>query len=184
MMRTLQTLPDEDVIPIIEISERYQGRAIGQALTKSRKAYQSWAIKMWKEAPRHLHNMVKDPRPETVEKIQQGSSVADPDQIMSNRADEWEKHWADPSVTPDQLLDGIHMVMGRAWQQPLAPLQLQQLDRLPPAISATKAKGIDNIGPLEVQRLPTEGRQEMIDLLNDIEEVGAWPRQMLATIGS
>ncbi|CAK0875438.1 unnamed protein product, partial [Prorocentrum cordatum] len=100
---------NKDVIPIIEISERYQGRAIGQALTKSRKAYQSWAIKMWKEAPRHLHNMVKDPRPETVEKIQQGSSVADPDQIMSNRADEWEKHWADPSVTPDQLLDGIHM---------------------------------------------------------------------------
>ncbi|CAK0847722.1 unnamed protein product [Prorocentrum cordatum] len=151
MLRTPQDIPVEDVIPVIETSERYQGRAVGQALTKSRKAYQSWAIKMWNEAPRHLHNMVKDPRPETVEKIQQGRSVADPDQIMSNRADEWEKHWADPSVTPDQILDGIHMVMGRAWQQPLAPLQLQQLDRLLPAITATKAKGIDNIGPLEVQ---------------------------------
>eukprot|EP00959_Pyramimonas_sp_CCMP1952_P232877 4867049-Pyramimonas_sp.AAC.1 len=74
MMMTLQTIPVEEVAPVIETSEKYQGRAVGQALTKSRKAFQSWAIKMWNEAPRHLHNMVKDPRPETVEKIQQGSS--------------------------------------------------------------------------------------------------------------
>eukprot|EP00959_Pyramimonas_sp_CCMP1952_P263234 5504568-Pyramimonas_sp.AAC.1 len=59
------------------------------------------------------------------------------------------------------LLQGVEKVRGIAQEESLPPIELAHLDRLLPSMSAKKAKGVDALGPLEVQRLPEESRAEM-----------------------
>eukprot|EP00959_Pyramimonas_sp_CCMP1952_P099359 2077243-Pyramimonas_sp.AAC.1 len=43
--------------------------------------------------------------------------------------------------------------------------------------------GIDQLTPLDMQRLPPEGHAALADLLNTVEDVGTWPTQLLVVLG-
>ena len=51
-------------------------------------------------------------------------------------------------------------------------------------MSGKKAKGIDAIGPIEIQRLPAPARQELADLYAMVERTGFWPPQIFAVLGA
>eukprot|EP00959_Pyramimonas_sp_CCMP1952_P438766 9185977-Pyramimonas_sp.AAC.1 len=156
------------------MADRFQARVVGASLGKSRRAFQQWATKMWKQAPGVLHRHVKQqgdavqiPKDDHVYKA---TAFADPTAIMGRRADEWGAIWGDPKVAVNMLLQGVEKVRRVAQEESLPPIELAQLDRPLPSTSAKKAKGVDALGPLEIQGLPEEGRAEMVNLLNAIEE--------------
>ena len=112
------------------------------------------------------------------------TAYASPDVIMDRRADEWEAAWNDPAVTRAYLLQGVELVLAAAREEAIDPIDFADLVSMLPRLSRSKAKGIDNIGPIEVQRLPEDARLELVQLLNRVEETGCWPRQIFATLGA
>eukprot|EP00959_Pyramimonas_sp_CCMP1952_P380427 7970201-Pyramimonas_sp.AAC.1 len=105
--------PDDDIPTICEMADRFQARAVGASLAKSRRVFQQWATKMRKQAPGVLHRHVKQqgdaaqiPKDEYFYKA---TVFVDPTVIMDRRADEWEAIWGDPKVTVDMLLQGVEM---------------------------------------------------------------------------
>ncbi|CAK0828547.1 unnamed protein product, partial [Prorocentrum cordatum] len=46
------------------------------------------------------------------------------------------------------------------------------------SMNANKSKGIDAMGPVEVQRLPLSGAHQLGRLLNEVEEIEMWPPQV------
>ena len=69
-----------------------------------------------------------------------------------------------------------------AQRQPLEPLDLEQVDRIVGRLSGSKAKGADALSPLDIQRLPRAGREQMVAVLNAAERHGCWPLQLLLTV--
>ena len=87
-------------------------------------------------------------------------------------------------MVPSKVSDGLQYVMGRARGQNLSPLDTEGLDRAIAAMNGKKAKGVDAMGPIEVQRLPPEARQELLGLLQQVEQLGEWPHQLSMVIGA
>ena len=71
----------------------------------------------------------------------------------------------------------------RAIEDPLPPLSLDTLDNVMRKLPV-KAVGVDALTPLDIQCLPLEGRQGFCQLLEDVEQAGTWPTQLLGTIGA
>ncbi|CAK0907803.1 unnamed protein product, partial [Prorocentrum cordatum] len=95
----LSTQPLQDIQDLIDTGEKYKARAIGISLTRSWRAYTSWATKMWKQAPGLLHKHVKPPaQPKFEHADSNGHTYATPAIIMDRRAGDWERIWGDPSA--------------------------------------------------------------------------------------
>eukprot|EP00959_Pyramimonas_sp_CCMP1952_P454658 9470248-Pyramimonas_sp.AAC.1 len=47
-----------------------------------------------------------------------------------------------------------------------------------------KARGVDNMGPLGMQRLPPDGVIQLAQLYNSVEHAGLWPQQFCAAVGA
>eukprot|EP00959_Pyramimonas_sp_CCMP1952_P067963 1418516-Pyramimonas_sp.AAC.1 len=99
---------------------------------------------------------------------------------MDQRADSWEKVWTDTAATQTSILGGLKVVMPQAMQEDVDPITFEQLDTVVGRLNAKKAKGIDAMGPIEVQRLPAPARQELVQLYNRVEDEGMWPPQLFA----
>ncbi|CAK0892726.1 unnamed protein product, partial [Prorocentrum cordatum] len=169
---------------LLEIGLRFQARAVGTGLANGRRAFASWVTRMWKQAPGALHRHVKPATTRRDEHFShEGSTYATPCEIMDRRADFWENIWSDPSSDHKSILDGLKYVTEQAKREDVHPIELEHLDHLLAKQNPKKARGIDNLGPLEVQRLPEPGRRQMVEVLNLCENYLMWPHQIFTVIG-
>eukprot|EP00959_Pyramimonas_sp_CCMP1952_P007693 160579-Pyramimonas_sp.AAC.1 len=76
------------------------------------------------------------------------------------------------------------MVLHQAREEDIEPVTLEQLDAAVNLLSGKKAKGIDAMGPPEVQRLPAPARRELVELYAKLERDGIWPPQLFAVVGA
>ena len=170
---------------LLEIGMRYQARAVGIGLANGRRAFASWVTRMWKQAPGVLHRHVKPAATRRDEHYgQEGSTYATPCEIMDRRAEYWENIWSDSHADSKSILDGLEYVTAQAKREDVDPLELEDLDRLLAKQNPKKSRGIDNLGPIEVQRLPEPGRKQMLDVLNLCEKHLMWPHQLYTVIGA
>eukprot|EP00959_Pyramimonas_sp_CCMP1952_P001921 39601-Pyramimonas_sp.AAC.1 len=58
---------------------------------------------------------------------------------------------------------------------------MDMLNRALRATSASKAKGLDQLGPTDIDRLPGQAKQELLEILQRSERTLTWPRQLSAT---
>eukprot|EP00959_Pyramimonas_sp_CCMP1952_P290324 6072405-Pyramimonas_sp.AAC.1 len=103
---------------------------------------------------------------------------------MDRRADYWENVWSDSGADPKSILDGLKYVAEQAKREDVHPLELEHLDHLLAKQNPKKSRGIDNLGPLEVQRLLEPGRRQMLEVLNLCEKHLMWPYQIYTVIGA
>eukprot|EP00959_Pyramimonas_sp_CCMP1952_P371614 7781574-Pyramimonas_sp.AAC.1 len=88
----------------MEAADKYRSRAVGQALSKARRGYQSWVLKMWKSSPGVLHRHVKgDLKVKPAELIRGNDIYATPNNMIDLRADEWSDTWSDPKADLDKV---------------------------------------------------------------------------------
>ncbi|CAK0882815.1 unnamed protein product, partial [Prorocentrum cordatum] len=168
---------------LLEIGLRFQARAVGIGLANGRRAFASWVTRMWKQAPGALHRHVKPAATRRDEHCgDEGSTYATPCEIMDRRADYWENVWSDSSADPKSILDGLKYVAEQAKREDVHPLELEHLDHLLAKQNPKKSRGIDNLGPLEVQRLLEPGRRQMLEVLNLCEKHLMWPYQLYTVI--
>ncbi|CAK0897887.1 unnamed protein product, partial [Prorocentrum cordatum] len=183
-IQQIGTADDEEFDTILQQAESYKSRAIGLSLSKARKGFQAWATKMWKESPGILHRHVKGVPDKPDEIIADSKVFATPDEMMDKRADDWNEIWSDDTMVPAKIIDGLQYVMGRADTQDLEQLTAERMNSALGSMNGKKAKGVDAMGPIEVQRLPAEARQELLELVKHIERVAMWPHQLFMVIAA
>eukprot|EP00959_Pyramimonas_sp_CCMP1952_P469676 9495357-Pyramimonas_sp.AAC.1 len=74
--------------------------------------------------------------------------------------------------------------MHRARGDPLPCIESQHIYAVVSAADPKKARGVDNIEPLGVQRLPPNGINQLAQLYNFVGSTGLWPQQFCATAGA
>ncbi|CAK0877646.1 unnamed protein product, partial [Prorocentrum cordatum] len=84
-VKHLSEQPDDDIPTLCERAERFQARAIGASLAKSRRSFQQWATNTWEHALGVPHRHVKQqgdavqiPKDEHIYKKAKGIDVLDP----------------------------------------------------------------------------------------------------------
>eukprot|EP00959_Pyramimonas_sp_CCMP1952_P231415 4837156-Pyramimonas_sp.AAC.1 len=65
---------------------------------------------------------------------------------------------------------------------PISELEDDSIMRVASRMAPNKARGVDVLSPIDIQRLPTEGQQQFGDLQREAERVGSWPVQLLLTV--
>ena len=66
--------------------------------------------------------------------------------------------------------------------QELPKIELKDLDEALATMNEATGLGADRFGPRFIQSLPKDGRQKLVDLLNQCEEQVAWPWQVYVTL--
>eukprot|EP00959_Pyramimonas_sp_CCMP1952_P108879 2276682-Pyramimonas_sp.AAC.1 len=92
--------------------------------------------------------------------------------------------WTDPVDSPEDVLAMMQKCFDAAREDPLPAITLLDLDAVLPRIPARKAKGVDSLSPLDIQRLPDAARQAFVDNLNAIEAAGVWPSCLSSVFGA
>ena len=59
---------------------------------------------------------------------------------------------------------------------------MERLDEVPPSQPNTKGRGADNLGPIDIKRLPRKGKEHLLDILHQCELLVAWPWQWLQNL--
>ena len=72
------------------------------------------------------------------------------------------------------------MIRQRAKETELPPLSIHKLDAALSNESKKKARGLVQVSPTDVGRLPIAGKQELLDFFNGCEHRAAWPWQFWA----
>ncbi|CAK0909574.1 unnamed protein product [Prorocentrum cordatum] len=108
-------------------------------------------------------------------------ATADPTIIMSENAKEWESIWTDPVDERKHTIEQLECARRRALMGDLDPIDMDMLNDALRATSASKAKGLDQLSPTDIDRLPTVAKAEQLDIIAECKRHLAWPRQISAT---
>eukprot|EP00959_Pyramimonas_sp_CCMP1952_P094841 1983622-Pyramimonas_sp.AAC.1 len=76
---------------------------------------------------------------------------------MEHKLQVWRTIWADPHASREDLCKRMQLLLKHARANPI----MRVVARMAP----NKARGLDVLSPVAIQRLPTEGRQQFGDML-------------------
>ncbi|CAK0883367.1 unnamed protein product, partial [Prorocentrum cordatum] len=169
---------------VIEITERLAGQAARRALADGTKGFIRWAQDMWKKTPGALHRWTKDAQQPRLEEMISGTIVADPILIMNHKSESWAKKWTAAPHRQTALAGALRRCRLSAAQEDLPQLTIQDLNAATHRMGVKKARGIDAIGPLDIERLPDQAKYGFLDIIAQAEEHLMWPPQVLGTIGA
>ena len=101
-------------------------------------------------------------------------------EYMSEKRKPWATKWNHDGEHDPELLRLLATFRSEATEVPRDPLTVANLDSALPAEAEKKARGLVQITPSDLDRLPPAGKQQLVDLLNHSEQRAAWPWQFLA----
>ncbi|CAK0859205.1 unnamed protein product, partial [Prorocentrum cordatum] len=168
-------LVDAAALPeLLERTRRWADLSNARAMMASRSAFMNWVQEIWSAKPGAVHRHVKPAEaPVWESKDSWGTVTSDNQAMLQGLAKEWQAMWTDPVDSPEDVLAMMQKCFDAAREDPLPAITLLDLDAVLPRIPARKAKGVDSLSPLDIQRLPDAARQAFVDNLNAIEAAGA-----------
>ncbi|CAK0873647.1 unnamed protein product, partial [Prorocentrum cordatum] len=169
---------------VIEVTERLAGQAARRALADGTKGFIRWAQDMWKKTPGALHRWTKGAQQPRLEEMISGTIVADPILIMNHKSESWAKKWTAAPHRQTALAGALRRCRLSAAQEDLPQLTIQDLNAATHRMGVKKARGIDAIGPLDIERLPDQAKYSFLYIIAQAEEHLMWPPQVLGTIGA
>ena len=118
-------------------------------------------------------------KPQLAEEVITGSShFCTPVDMMASRFKTWVAKWQKARDTTQDTVMAIQEVRQRAKaNQDMPKIMLEDLDEALATMNEATGLGADRFGPRFIKSLPKEGRQKFVDLLNQCEELVAWPWQ-------
>ena len=160
-------------------AEEQAGKALKEDLAKGRRAYTKWLQDTAKEKPGTIHRITKDAKRYEQEVLQDNVKKHSPTSRIDAKAKTFKELWREGHDDADvQLLKDLRQA---AKAEEVHTWTLEQMDQ---AIRGApdRGKGVDQMCMTDLRRLPTQGRQEFVDMYNNCEKNLAWPWQILEAI--
>ncbi|CAK0899956.1 unnamed protein product [Prorocentrum cordatum] len=156
-----------------------------RALLASRSSFVKWVKESWSSKPGAVHRHVKQAPPlEWGGRDAAGAITTDKQTMLQTSASEWNAMWRDPVDQPADILYMMGQCLSAARDDPLPAITIMDVDAVLPTLPAKKAKGVDVLNPIDIQRQPLVARQCLVDILNNIEQAGAWPSPLSSVLGA
>ena len=92
----------------------------------------------------------------------------------------WADRWDHSGKHDPELLRILDSFRAEAIEVPRSPLQVSDLRGALRSEAENKSRGLLQVAPSDLVRLPHSGQQQLIDVINDAEAAAAWPWQFLA----
>ena len=147
------------------------------------KAFSQWILTNGKQDILKLHNWTKDNPPVADEIFSNDTPTVDPTTRMAVKHNIWLKKWTTATRQTTEAEAFLQKARGKASAQAFdAPLTMEKLDKAINAMGAKKANAIDCLGKTDLERLPTGGKRELLNILRAAEDHLAWPGQILVNI--
>ncbi|CAK0897293.1 unnamed protein product, partial [Prorocentrum cordatum] len=181
---SLDFCDEHDLGLICATTQRWQHGAAARAAGRARMRYLDWAKRAWTDPPGKLRAIVKDPSPPKLETELHGVTFADPYTVMNRAASVWRQIWNTSSYDDHQIMQAYLEAMRRAREGPIPCIEPQRIYAVVSVADPKKARGVDNIGPLGIQRLPSNGINQLAQLYNFVEHAGLGPQRFCATVGA
>ena len=102
---------------------------------------------------------------------------------MDEKAKKWRSLWGPQPLDRDGTCRIFDDIRAAALQEPLEPLEPERVGRARHSMKAKAGLGVDQLSPLDMERLPFAGLVELTALLNACEECCSWPWQVLLVVG-
>ncbi|CAK0850274.1 unnamed protein product, partial [Prorocentrum cordatum] len=147
-----------DLHRICATTDRWTNIAMARAAGRSRKRYLDWAKRAWKEPPCTLHRIAAGPSPSKFEAKVKVVTVGSPCTVMNNAAGVWRQIWTTSACDEKQIIQS----------------DLEHVYAAASVADPEKARGGDDIGPLDIQRLPPRGIEKLAAVYNFVESSGLW----------
>ncbi|CAK0848477.1 unnamed protein product, partial [Prorocentrum cordatum] len=163
---TLEHCGVADLHRICAATMEWTHKAMARAAGRARKRHLDWAKQAWKDSPGKLHRMVTDPKAPRLEDKQPQRTVGDPSTLMNHSADTWRSIWASDSYSAKRIISACEKAMRLAKEHPLLLIEPQHIQAIVGTANPRKARGVDNIGPINIHRLPEKGIQELAEIYN------------------
>eukprot|EP00959_Pyramimonas_sp_CCMP1952_P110746 2317058-Pyramimonas_sp.AAC.1 len=87
-----------------------------------------------------------------------GKLVADPAPIMKHKSDTWAKTWTATAHRQAALAEAPKRCRQQAGLEELPLLTIEDLNAATRRMGVKKARGVDAIGPLDIERLPDQAK--------------------------
>ncbi|CAK0815944.1 unnamed protein product, partial [Prorocentrum cordatum] len=189
-----QEMPNlDDAQRLLACTEQRCRRLHGRSLHRARLGHIRWANEARQRGPGIVHRHVREPAAEQLETYGlardadgdvAARSIAQPDAILEQKTLHWERVWKDPTYDEADLVEALNDTLRRAADDGLDPITPDQVRTAMRRMSSGKARGIDNLSPADLQRMPEDGFDGLAALLNVREASGVWPWQLSAVIGA
>ncbi|CAK0800747.1 unnamed protein product, partial [Prorocentrum cordatum] len=145
-------------------------------------AFSQWAEEQYVAAPGKLFRLIKD-KATSKDEFEEGQLISsDPLTAMDIRAKVWKKKWSDQQLDIDQVTILLGRARARAREHAFPLFDLETLEDGIRRMKGTSAKGIEQLGKRDLIWLPEQGKQELVQLFQLIEQSVAWPRQLTVVL--
>ena len=169
-----------------DVLARLRGQAErerGQRRENGAKAWKDWALESWEGGGRDLYEWIKERRdpPIVTARREDGSFTLNPDEVNSIFTSGWSELWQ-PRAEGER--SGEPWNRGRGWREGerercgCPALTGGRVRAAVREIGGRKAAGPDAWAFADLKRLPDAATNELAELLNRVEQEGAWPRQL------
>jgi len=175
---------------LLQAAKRAEEAAFRAAAATAKKGFRDWLSKSLARGGGQAHRWAREPDEEHV-----GDHLLEVEEELDETATAWEEIW---SVKSEAQQDSQHHRAGGDARRPapgwkeelrrralaergdLEPLRLASLNRVLAKAPVAAGRGLDLWRLAELDRLPPEGKAELLQLLQGIEMKLAWPAQALA----
>ncbi|CAK0847965.1 unnamed protein product, partial [Prorocentrum cordatum] len=182
MAADLDRVPVGQLTSLVGTTRKWADLSTSRALLASRSSFVKWVKESWSSKPGAVHRHVKQAPPlEWEGRDAAGAITTDRQTMLQTSASEWNAMWRDPVDQPADILYMMDQCLSAARDDPLPAIAIMDVDAVLPTLPAKKAKGVDVLNPIDIQRQPLVARQCLVDILNNIEQAGAW-RSSLSSV--
>ena len=100
--------------------------------------------------------------------------------FMDAKREAWASRWCHEGQHSEALLSKVQQFRDAAAEVDMSPITEHLLDSALSNEPDTRDKGLVQVSPKDVARLPSKGKKQLLDLLHDCERNATWPWQFLA----
>ena len=180
-MRRAKRHAADDMDKLAATAEVAGRRARQRAFGRSLADFQRWISEP--EAPAVLFRSLKQPPPQPTEVKQADTVLVHPKDRIDHTALHWHQLWAPGPIDEEGIARLFHRIRSLLDSHSLPPLDVALLRRALRAMRPRTGRGVDQMTPLDFERLPDAALQEMVHMLCQAEAVASWPRQVLLVVG-
>ncbi|CAK0808026.1 unnamed protein product [Prorocentrum cordatum] len=146
-------------------------------------AHTNWLQEQEAAGSGKLHRKTRD-KPRCDNEVRDsGVTAANMIEYMDAKGRHWQKKWTS-HFSRGAILEKLAITREAAADEGWEAIEIEDLNSAIESMAKSKAKGIEQMGALTFKWLPPSAREEPRKLIEEIERMGAWPRQLMVTLAS
>lgn len=143
--------------------------------------FEGWVVDAMEKAPRKVFSWLKGQHTNEQIVVDHGKVAVSLEERLETKKRSWDKK-LDKPLDMAELQATLEEAKRRAKEKPLPKITVEEVRRALATQPNSKGRGSENLGPLDIKRLPAQAVEELTEVFNEWEEQQALPWQVLPAL--